>query len=77
MKFPDRELKVGNSSALFCFKKRGRARADSVKDNFFLLCNVFRPFSKCWRSQECLKAFWGGCQFRHTDTCNEISPSIW
>lgn len=60
MKFPDKELKVGNSSALFCFKKRGRARADSVKDNIFLLRNVCWPFSRCWRSQGCLKAFWGG-----------------
>lgn len=39
MKFPDRELKVGKSSALVCFKERGRAGDDSVKDNFFRLPN--------------------------------------
>lgn len=69
--------RLGNSSALFCFKERGRARADNVKGNFFWLPNVCWPFSKCWRSQGCLKAFLLGCQFRHTDTCNEISLSIW
>lgn len=76
MKFPDRELKVGNSSALFCFKKEAGQELTVLRTTFSA-AQCLSTLLKMLEITGVSQSFFGGCQFRHTDTCNEISPSIW